>query len=102
MPDREWDWSLDGRERDGDGKQPMRRCDECGAMYGATLSECPECGAAAPRSAKDLHEEQVRLEKIRRTEAETKAARARIELLAKEKKAPSGWVDKVLNMMLAR
>lgn len=101
LPEAEREWSLDDEERGG-GDPPMRHCDACGTMNALAATECVECGAALPmteREQSEIEEEEVKLRRIRALEKEKAAARKRIEKIAKEKKAPTGWADKVLAAM---
>ena len=61
----------------------------------AVRLSCPECGAAQPKTERQIREEMdtqlVELERKRLDEL-----RSRIEAMAQKKNAPRGWVDVVL------
>ena len=96
-PREDYPWRLDGAtKRSGDPL--VKSCPDCLAVIPAGCATCPECGAAQPKTDRQMREEieakLVELEKARLAEI-----RARVEKVAREKNAPAGWVEKVMEGM---
>lgn len=87
-------WSLDGVTRSS-GNGVVKSCPDCLAIIPGGCTKCPSCGATQPKTERQLQDEieakLVELEKKRLDEI-----RARVEKVAKEKNAPKGWVEKVM------
>lgn len=93
LPQRDHDWSLDGKTRDGEA--PVRRCVECGAMMPASERVCGECGAEQPlseREQRELEEREAELEELRESEAERKALAQRMREMGFAEDAIAGYL----------
>lgn len=94
-PRDDYPWSLEGAPVRGSGAGAVKTCPECQAVIAGGYMACPECGAAQPKTDRQVREEieaqLVELEKTRLA-----ALRERVEKVAKEKNAPKGWVEKVM------
>jgi DNA repair protein RadD len=102
LPEAEREWTLADAPR-GSGDAPVRHCPVCAAMISAGCLECPECGEVlgedvAPRV---LEEREAELKQLQAREAEKAAAYARIKAVAKDRGAPRGWAEKVLQEMFS-
>lgn len=53
LPDEDRVWSLDGKPRRGDPAAPIRRCEDCGALFSPALS-CPRCGSTVSVKSRPL------------------------------------------------
>lgn len=90
------EWALSDTRRACTGEPPWTMCDACLAKIPAASLTCPECGAEC-REAKARHErEEAEAQLEEATRAQYLALRARVEMVAIEKNAPPGWVDKVM------
>jgi DNA repair protein RadD len=91
-------WTLDGDAK-GDGEAPVRRCEACGAMVQAWLSECPECGATL-KTEEELKHELVELERLNFGKAERTRKRGVLEQIAasrgKKGEEAKRWVEAAL------
>lgn len=96
-PRDDYPWSLEGVQR-APGDAIVKSCAECLAVIPGGCLTCPACGAVQPRTDRQVREEieaqLVELERTRLAEV-----RARVEKVAKEKNAPRGWVEKVMQEM---
>lgn len=101
-PRDDYSWSLDMRAAErAHGDAPVKACDECRALIPTGCATCPECGAAQPKTERQLREE----EEAKLVELETgrlAALRARIDAVAQAKGAPSGWAEYVFGAAAAR
>jgi hypothetical protein len=105
LPDANRTWSLDGAAKK-EGEAPMRRCDECFAVFPAGHTTCPVCGAILEVKTKEPIEEapgelvkvegiagiQERMREQRLEEARCQTMADFIELGRKRGYAkPQGW-----------
>jgi DNA repair protein RadD len=101
FPDDPIEWSLDGRDGGEKRDAPWKCCAECAAMIPAGALECPECGAELSASERDLAEQQEKLERLRRSEAEKAAIEKRIHAFAVKAGAPPEWLARALRELAA-
>jgi DNA repair protein RadD len=88
-------WSLDASLSAKAGEPVVKACGDCLAIIPGGCTECPECGALQPKTARQEREEvEAKLVELERTRVA--ALRERVEKMAKEKNAPPGWVEKVM------
>lgn len=100
FPGEDMTWSLDHGKPTVDATSRVRLCIECGAVLVEDCKECPECGATQPKSARrQLEEREAALVELdrKRFEKLRAAVRKRTEKVARDVKAPPGWVDKVVD-----
>jgi DNA repair protein RadD len=97
LPEAEREWSLDGRDK-GEGNTPVKQCEACGAMVPLSAIECPECGAEIV-TPEERAEREAELERIQATEREKAAVLERVREVAKERGAPRGWAQQVVEAM---
>ena len=109
LPDDDRDWSLEGRDRRGGGKQAdpdiqVRQCPKCYACH-APAPVCPSCGHAYETQGREVEHvegelEEVDLDALRR-QRKREVGRARsLEDLQKIEAARGyrpGWADHVWN-----
>jgi DNA repair protein RadD len=100
FPDTPRAWTLDGNWKGG-GEQPVKRCDECGAMNPIAARECSECGTAFPLTPQELAEQQAKLERIKASEKEQAAKRVLLQRLAKLKGFDEAWVERAMATRVA-
>ncbi len=96
LPGADIEWSLtDGIEPMGDGDPKVKQCASCLAMMAYGETECPECGEEQPKTECQLRVE-AEAELVEITATRMAAMRARLEVLARAKCAPAGWVASVV------
>lgn len=86
-------WNIAGRAR---GAALWKQCEGCQARIPIAATTCPECGFECPivRSRVEREEADAALEEM--TRAEYQALRTRVEKMARQKNAPPGWTDSVI------
>ena len=98
LPGSDIGWSLDRTVKREKGDPILKICGDCQEVIPSGCTECPSCGALQPRTAMQEREEaEAKLVEI--TQAKLEEIRARVERVAREKKAPNGWVEKVMAEM---
>ena len=107
LPEEERAWTLDGRiqrsrKNDASSTPSCRQCLNCYAVYPSTVSVCPRCGTASPKTKTEV--EQVEGELIEYTKRESRReqglARSLDELIAIAKRKgyryPIAWANHIM------
>lgn len=96
LPGQDIDWNLEaGRETREGVWSRVKVCSVCQSCIPEGCRVCPDCDAAQPKTAREERQE-VDAKLIEVTATRMAEMRARVEALAKRKKAPPGWVNKVV------
>lgn len=94
LPSDSREWALAGRTK-GSGPTPMALCSR-GHLVHSGFNKCPICGLPMPRDARDIHDHQLELERMRSIEQETTRRRAVLIEIAKSRRFNKKWVESAL------
>lgn len=101
LPGADEDWSLDRDTSKRAGDAVVKVCADCLEIIPGGCTECPSCGADQPKTARQEREE-IEAKLVELDAKKFAAIRARVEKVAKDKGAPSGWVEKIMQSNLAQ
>lgn len=107
FPGEDVEWSLDhGQSKHSKTVSRIRVCinPKCNTVLRDACEKCPQCGAAQPKSeARKIEELKGQLVELDRERFEKLRAeiRERAEKVARDVKAPPGWVNKVVDAVVS-
>jgi superfamily II DNA or RNA helicase len=105
FPGEDVEWVLAKGSTKISGCSHIRACVQCHAIILEDADVCPQCGASQPKNARRVLEEReaelVELDR-KRIEQLRSDVRQRVTGIAKQVNAPAGWIERVVDELVAR